>query len=445
LLSCEKIDQSETLGRRERVSTLAFEEVFLGFLVAVAAGALIGIEREQSQALQNRPHLGGVRTFPLIALTGALVGLSAYALGIWPVLIAMGILGVFLGVGYYQEWRVGVSPGITTEIAALITFLLGTLTVLPGLPLATGQRYLVIIASAAVVMALLSFKEPLHQAVVRFSVDDMYATAKFVILALVVLPLLPDQTYGPFDVLNPFNIGLMVVLIAGLSFIGYVAVRMVGAKRGLAFTGLLGGLVSSTAVTVSLASKARQDRRLLVPATMAMLTAWSTMFVRMLVIVGILDPTLLLKLWPLAVMAVAGYVSALVFYLQLRGEVVPGSELSFRNPFELAPAFRFGLFYAVVMFVSKAAQVLLGDRGLYASSIFSGLADVDAITLSVLRFHQEGMAARTAVIAITLAGLTNTIVKVAIATWLGGARMGRYVLTAGLIILLAGGVALLLS
>ena len=427
------------------MSTLAFEDVFLGFLVAVAARALIGIERQQSQALQNRPHLGGVRTFPLIALTGALVGLSSYALGIWPVLIAMGILGVFLGVEYYQEWRAGVSPGIITEIAALITFLLGTLAVLPGLPLPTGQRYLVIIASAAVVMALLSFKEPLHQVVERFSVDDKYATAKFVILALVVLPLLPNKTYGPFDVLNPFNIGLMVVLIAGLSFIGYVAVRLVGTKRGLAFTGFLGGLVSSTAVTVSLASKTRQDKRLLAPATMAMLTAWSTMFVRMLVIVGILDPTLLMKLWPLGVMAVAGYITALVFYLQLRGDAVAGSELSFRNPFELAPAFRFGLLYAAVIFVSKAAQVLLGDRGLYASSIFSGLADVDAITLSVLRFHQEGMAAHTAVTAITLAALTNTIVKAAIATWLAGGRMGRYVLTAGLIILLAGGVAVLLS
>jgi uncharacterized membrane protein (DUF4010 family) len=178
---------------------------------------------------------------------------------------------------------------------------------------------------------------------------------------------------------------------------------------------------------------------------MAMLTAWSTMFVRMLVIVGILDPTLLMKLWPLGVMAVAGYITALVFYLQFRGEVVPRSELSFRNPFELGPAFRFGLLYAAVIFVSKAAQVLLGDRGLYASSVFSGLADVDAITLSVLRFHQEGMAARTAVTAITLAALTNTIVKAAIATWLAGARMGRYVLTAGLIILLAGGVAVLLS
>jgi uncharacterized membrane protein (DUF4010 family) len=427
------------------VANLVFEDVFLGFLVAVAAGALIGIEREQSQALHDRPHLGGIRTFPLIALTGALAGLSAYALGTGPALLAIGILGLLLGVGYYQEGRAGGSPGITTEIAALITFLLGTLAVLPGLPLATGQRYLVIIASAAVVMALLSFKAPLHQVVGKFSVDDMYATGKFVILALVVLPLLPNQSYGPFDVLNPFNIGLMVVLIAAISFIGYIAVRVVGTKRGLTLTGLLGGLVSSTAVTVSLASHARQDRKLIGSAAMAMLTAWSTMFVRMLVIVGILDPTLLLKFWPLAVMAVAGYTAALALYFRLRGEVGRESELSLRNPFELAPALGFGVFYAVVIFVLKAAQVLLGDRGLYASSIFSGLADVDAITLSVLRFHQEGLATQTAVTAITLAALTNTIAKAAIATWLAGPGMGRCVLSAGLTILLAGGLALLFS
>jgi uncharacterized membrane protein (DUF4010 family) len=424
---------------------LTFQEVFAGFLVAVAAGALIGIEREQSQALHNRPHLGGVRTFPLIALTGGLVGLSVHALGIWPVVVAMGILGLLLGVGYYQEWRAEGSPGITTEIAALITFLLGTLAMLPGLPLATGQRYLVIIASAAVVMALLSFKQPLHQVVGRFSVDDMYATAKFVILALVVLPLLPNQTYGPFDVLNPFNIGLMVVFIAGVSFMGYVTVRIVGARRGLVLTGFLGGLVSSTAVTVSLASQARQDRKLLGPAAVAMLTAWSTMFVRMLVVVGVLDATLLLKLWPLGVMAVTGYAASLALYLRLKGEVGRAGELSLRNPFELAPAFGFGLFYAVVIFVSKAAQKLLGDLGLYASSIFSGLADVDAITLAVVRFHQGGLGTRTAVTAITLAALTNTMVKGAIATRLAGAGMGRHVLFAGLLILLAGGVALLLS
>jgi uncharacterized membrane protein (DUF4010 family) len=427
------------------VPTLDFEEVFLSFLVAIAAGALIGMEREQSQALKKRPQLGGVRTFPLIALTGALVGLSVYGFGIWPVVVAMAILGSLLAVGHYHEWRVTESPGITTEVAAFITFLLGVMAVLPGIPLATGQRYLLIIASAAVVMALLSFKEPLHEAVARFSVHDMYATAKFVILALVVLPLLPNRSFGPFHVLNPFNVGLMVVLVAGVSFVGYVASRMVGPRKGLALIGIFGGLVSSTAVTFSLSAKTREAPGIASAAAAAMLTAWSTMFLRVMAIVGIVDWGLLPALWPLAVMAGAGYAAAFALYLRSRGEVSRKSELSLRNPFELMPAVGFGVFYAVVIVVAKGGQIFFGDRGLYASTVFASLADVDAITLSVLRFHQEGMAARTAVTAIALAGITNTIIKAGIAAWFGGARVGWYVLSGTVIILVAGGVALFLS
>jgi uncharacterized membrane protein (DUF4010 family) len=425
--------------------TLEFEEVFFGFLVAVAAGALIGIERQQSQALKNKPHLGGVRTFPLIALAGALAGLTVHGTGMWPVLIAMAVLGSLLVVDYYQQWHRDEAPGVTTEIAALITFLLGVLAVLPDVPIPTGQRYLLIISSAAVVMALLSYKEPLHQVVERFSLDDMYATARFVILALVILPLLPNRTYGPFQVLNPFNIGLMVVLIAAVSFTGYVVTRALGAKQGLTLTGLVGGLVSSTAVTVTLSSKARQAGTLVLPAVIAMITAWSTMFLRILVIVGIVDQGLLRGLWSLGIMALAGYATALVFYLRSRREMLKADAIRLRNPFELGLALRFGLFYAVVIFVSKAAQDLLGDQGLYVTAFFAGLADVDAISLSVARFHQQGMALGTAVTAIILAASTNTIVKAGIAVWIGGRRLALPAVVGALVILLAGSLSLFLD
>jgi uncharacterized membrane protein (DUF4010 family) len=430
--------------RNFTLPTLEFEEVFFGFLVALASGALIGIEREQSQALKNKPHLGGVRTFPLIALAGALAGLAVHGTGMWPVLMAMLVLGSLLVVDYYQQWRRDEAPGVTTEIAALITFLLGVLAVLPGVPIPTGQRYLLIISSAAVVMALLSYKEPLHHAVERFSVDDMYATARFVILALVILPLLPNRTYGPFQVLNPFNIGLMVVLIAAVSFVGYILTRAIGAKLGLTLTGMLGGLVSSTAVTVSLSSKARQSGTLVLPAVIAMVIAWSTMFVRILVIVGIVDRGLLRGLWSLGIMALAGYATALVFYLRSSGEMLKADAVRLRNPFELGWALRFGLFYALVIFVSKAAQDLLGDQGLYVAAFFAGLADVDAIALSIARFHQEGLAVKTAVTAIIIAAVTNTIVKAGIAVWVGGRRLALQPTIGALVILFAGGLGFLL-
>jgi uncharacterized membrane protein (DUF4010 family) len=403
---------------------MSFEEIFLGFLIALAAGALIGLERQQSRALDKKPSIGGVRTFPLIALAGALSSLLAHSMGVWPIFGGLLVVGAFLSVSYYQEWSKEAAPGVTTEVAALITFLLGVLALLPNLPLATGQRYLLIVASAGVVMALLSFKEPLHRAVARVSADDIYATAKFVILALVVLPLLPDRTYGPLDVLNPFNIGLMIVLIAGISFLGYIATRIVGARKGMAVTGILGGLVSSTSVTVSLAMRVREEPKTLSVATVAILTASSTMFARILVTVGIVEPALLPTLvWPLGMMTAVGYMTAMAFHVRSRHDIQETAPVSLRNPFELRAALKFGLFFAFVIFVAKAAQTFLGDRGLYASSVLAGTTDVDAITLSVARFHYEGLAASTATVAITLAAVTNTVVKAGLAAWFGGREL----------------------
>ncbi len=403
---------------------MSFEEIFLGFLIALAAGALIGLEREQSGTLEKKPRIGGVRTFPLIALAGALSALTAHTLGVWPILGSLLVVGAFLSVSYYQEWSKEAAPGVTTEVAALITFLLGVLALLPGLPLATGQRYLLIVASAGVVMALLSFKALLHQAVARVSEDDIYATAKFVILVLVVLPLLPDRTYGPLDVLNPFNIGLMIVLIAGISFLGYIATRIVGERRGMAVTGILGGLASSTAVTLSVSSRARESPATVALAAVAILMASGTMFARILAIIGIVDLELLpALLWPIGIMMVAGYGIALALFLRSRQEMPETEPVALRNPFELGSALKFGLFYVVVIFVTKAAQTFLGDRGLYASSVLAGTTDVDAITLSVARFHREGLESMTATVAITLAAVTNTVVKAGIAAWLGGREL----------------------
>lgn len=425
---------------------MSFEEIFLSFLIALAAGSLIGLEREQSRVIDKKPSIvGGVRTFPLIALSGALSALLAHAVGVWVIVAALLIIGVFLAVSYYQEWSGAGSPGVTTQVAALITFLLGVLALLPGLPLATGQRYLLIVASASVVMALLSFKAPLHHAVERVSADDIYATAKFVILALVVLPLLPDRTVGPLDVLNPFNIGLMIVLIAGISFLGYLATRIIGEGQGLAVTGILGGLVSSTAVTVSLAGRVRESPKVLTLAAVAILAASATMFVRILAIVGIIDLGLLpVLLWPLGAMAASGYGVALAFYLSARHDLPETQPVSHRNPFELRAALQFGLFYTAVLFAAKAAQTFLGDGGLYAAAVLAGLTEVDAISLSMARFHLDGLAVATTATAITLAAVTNTAVKVGLAFWLGGAALALRVIVGLGAALAAGGLALML-
>jgi len=418
---------------------MAFEEIFWGFLIALGAGALIGLQRQQSRDEEKGPGVGGVRTFPLIALAGALSAFIAHTMGMWPMLGAMAMIGVFLAISQYQESSRSADPGVTTQVAALITFLLGVLALAPEIPLPVGDRYLLIVASAGVVMALLSFKEPLHRAVARISDDDLYATAKFVVLAVVVLPLLPNRTYGPFNVVNPFNVALMVVLISGMSFLGYIAMRIAGPRHGLLATGMLGGLVSSTAVTVSLATKARESSAVVALAAVATLLASSTMFLRMLVVIGVINPPLLPSLaWPLGIMALGGYGTALMLYLRSRQALHEVPPVSYRNPLELGTASKFGLFYAVVIVVAKGAQIVLGDQGLYASSVLAGTTDVDAITLSVARFHQEGLDTRTAATAITAAAMTNTIVKAALAGWFGGWSLAARV-ALGLGVALAGG------
>ena len=424
--------------------SMTFEEIFLGFLVALASGALIGIEREQSAAHEKRPRLGGIRTFPLLALAGALSSLLAHAMGVWPILGALLVVGTFLTVSSFEEWTHDATPGVTTEVAALITFLLGVIALLPDFPMGMGQRYLLIVASAAVVMALLSFKTPLHQAISRVSADDMYATAKFVILALVVLPLLPNRTIGPLQVLNPYNIGVMVVLVAAIGFVGYLATRFAGESKGFVLTGILGGLVSSTAVTVSLAGRARTTPALSGLATVAILTASAAMFARILLIVGIVDPELLQVLFvPLGTMAAAGGLAAWVLHARRTSSGEGGESVAHRNPFEIASALKFGALYALITLGAKAAIVLLGDRGLYAASLLAGTADVDALTLSAARLHQEGLAAATAAMAVTLATMTNTAVKAGLAAWLGGGQLGRSVGGGMLMMLLVGSTTLL--
>ncbi len=428
----------------ERPLVMTFEDIFMGLLIALASGALIGIEREQSAAQERKLRLGGIRTFPLLALTGALSALLAHTMDVWPILGALLVVGAFLAVSYFQERTRDIAPGVTTEVAALITFLLGVMALWPDLPMGTGQRYLLIVGSAAIVMAILSFKTPLHRAVARVSEDDIYATAKFVILALVVLPLLPNRTMGPLDVLNPYNVGMMVVLIAGVGFVGYVATRVVGERKGLAVTGLLGGLVSSTAVAFSLAAHAGANPALIPSAAGAIMTAASTMFLRVLAIVVLVDFDLVPALLaPLGVMSLAGYAASALLYVGQPAARADGEEVVHRNPFALSLALRFGLLYAAVILGAQAARFYFGDQGLYLASVLAGLTDVDAIALSVAQFHQEGLAERPAATAITLATMTNSVVKGVISAWFGGRDLALRVGSGILFTVIAGGVFLL--
>lgn len=310
---------------------MTLQDALLSVAVSAAAGFLIGAERQQAHRGREAWDFGGVRTFPLVALAGALGAILRPTTGPWILVALFAAVAALLAISHARSKAEDL--GISSEVAALLTFTLGVIAGTPEL-LPNGQRYLVVAAAAGTTMGLLAFKRPLHGFIARVSEDDVYATAKFVLLALVVIPLLPNRAFGPLGVINPFKIGLMVALVAGISFAGYAAARLVGGQRGLLVVGLLGGLVSSTAVALAMARRAKQARSVVPLAAVAILTASATMFARLFVVVAIVDRSLLATLAvPLGTMAVSGYLIAFVLFRKEMSHQDEQEPVPLRNPF----------------------------------------------------------------------------------------------------------------
>jgi uncharacterized membrane protein (DUF4010 family) len=408
-------------------------EPYVSVGIALAAGLLIGLEREQSwrPSKDHGSFLGGVRTYPLFALLGAVSTLLGRVLSVWFPLV--GFLGVLtlVALSYADDVKKERDRGLTTEASMLLTFLLGALASSSGVVEPMGRRVIAVAALAVVVTLLLSAKPVLHALVERVSRDDLFATVKFLIVAVLVLPLLPNTTMGPLDVINPFRVGLMVVLIAGISFLGYVAIRVLGPGRGLTVTALLGGLVSSTAVTLSFAGRARKEPALAPVAALAIVLASTIMFARILVEVAAVHLPLLRPLMlPVLAMGTAGVTAAAILYRGARGTNPAPSAVPLSNPFELSSAVRFGLLFAGVLVASKAAELYAGPAGIYAAAALAGTTDVDAITLSTANLARSGLETRVATTTILVGAISNTAVKAAMAAVLGGWRLGRPVVLA---------------
>lgn len=408
------------------------------FGTALLIGALVGIEREKRKSAEAEAGIGGLRTFILVALLGAIAGWLSDALHMPALLVAVLIVvGAAVLSGYVLAARVHPnSLGATTESAAIAVCLLGAMTTL-------GYRDLAV-ALAIVTAAVLAYKQPLHGLVAKMSWDDIFAGLRLLIATFIVLPLLPSHAVDPWGALNPYSLWLLVLLISSLSLVGYVGCRWLGADRGIVLTGLTGGLVSSTAVTLSFARQSREDSRIATAYALAcgMLLAWCIMFGRVIVEVLVVNRELVTRmLIPFVIMGTAAAIAALIF--SRRGASAPDSvaakaeEVPLRNPFNLTEASKFGAFFALVLLVVKFVQIRFPGEGLYMVAGLAGLTDVDAITLSMAEYARSGDA-RVAVNAIVLATLANTMVKCGIVTALGGTVMRRPVLIATGAILAAG-------
>lgn len=414
--------------------------LFYRFGVALFIGMLIGLQREHAydeEAVDGKPRsFAGVRTFALYGLAGCTAAFASDLMETpWAFIAIMLPLGALIAVAYYLTGRRG-EVGMTTEVAAIVTILTGALCYWDQLALA--------VALGVVITALLSFKFELHTFAEQITREDVVATLKFAIITAIILPLLPNRSYGPppFDVLNPYNIWLMVVLISGISFLGYILFKILGSRRGIGLTGVLGGLASSTATTLSLSQRSQQTIPLARTFALAIMLAWTVMFARILIVVGFVYVDLLGQVWlPLAAAAGAGLGFTLYLYYRQHGQS-EHEDFAIANPFELRPAITFGLLFAVVLLLARTAQLFLGDAGIYLSSFVSGLADVDAITLSMADLSRDGsLELPTAARAIVIAAMANTLVKGGIVLVAGSMALRRAILP-GLLLILGCGTVL---
>ncbi len=412
--------------------------------IALGLGLLIGLEREYSRIPEHKSRAAGFRTHGLIALLGVLTALLAALAGPAVVPVALGLLGLMVITSYVLLWLREPSGGlgITSEVTIILTFVIGALV-------AYGRTREAVVATGATCV-MLSAKNPMHRFVDALSTTEWIATMKFAVITLVVLPVLPNESYGPYHAFNPFKLWFLVVLISGISFFGYVLNRAVGTKWGMALTGLIGGLASSTAVTLANARRAREQPQLAENLALATVLACTVMLPRLLLIIAAVCPSLLAPTAiPFGVMLL---VSAVYSWLLFKRSSRPAdldpdhapTEAELANPFELGPALKFAAVFMAVTFLVKWARATgLGQGGIYLVSFVSGLVETDAIvvTLAEQASAAMGLAARHAVVGIVLAAIGNSLLKSGLACGLGGWQHGRKVLLGLLLSALAGAVA----
>jgi uncharacterized membrane protein (DUF4010 family) len=378
-------------------------KIIIQMLAALAVGLLIGIERGWSGREEDEgDRIAGIRTFSLIGMLGGISAQLSVVLAQWVFGITFIAVVAMIITAHVVSIRASDDIGITTEFAMLLTFALAAW--------AAFGYYVYAFATTAVVVALLSIKPVLHRGLRHLETPEFYAGIKLLIISLVLLPLLPNQGYGPWNALNPYWIWWMVVLISGISFVGYFAIKFGGNRMGTLLTAITGGLASSTAVTLSLAQLARphKNKRLFMSGVVV---AASIMFIRMFVEVAVVNAALLDRLWLPALVMFLCLMAGGVWLWFGHKEKEASEEIEIKNPFKLSTALQFGALLGFIMLLSESAQSWFGNEGVYLLSLISGLVDVDAIALSLSRLALNTLDDSVAVMGILIASAVNTVIK----------------------------------
>jgi uncharacterized membrane protein (DUF4010 family) len=422
--------------------------VSLGFDLMVAAliGLAVGLEREWSgHTTGPDARFAGLRTFTLLGIIGGLGGW--FARSNHPAIAAAIIAGAVLFViaAFVMAMRrPGTSADATTEVVAIVVIAIGTTA---GL----GQRSLAS-AVAALVVLLLTEKSTLQRALQRIDASELRATLQFAVMALVILPLLPDRTFGAYDAFNPRELWTVVLLFSALNFAGYIARRLVGETRGLGLTGLLGGMISSTAVTFSFSRRSRNDATLALPLAFGVAAACTVLLPRLIVLAAVLQPSLLPEVVPLLAPPFLVGVALLLFALWRERETRPPESVepsvstppnhTLQNPLAIKSSIHMAVAFQAVLFAIAWVQTTIGNPGVLASAGLLGLTDMDALTLAMTRLAADTSQSHLAAIAIGIGVIANTVLKSSIVLVIGGERFRLRAFAALALLGTASGIAL---
>ncbi|EGU4186357.1 MgtC/SapB family protein [Vibrio parahaemolyticus] len=392
------------------------EHLIWNLLIALLLGAIIGTQR--GWVMRNSvegSRVAGIRTFSLVGLLGGLVAILADLYS--PLLLGFALIALVIlaCIAFIMQQKKSRDISITGVVSLLVTFVLGSLAV-------SGEA--VLAASAAVITAVvLDNKRELHQALQKLQEYELDAALRLLIISIVLLPLLPNQSYGPWNALNPYEIWWMVVLIASISFVGYFAIKIGGAKRGILFTSIFAGLSSSTALTLQFSHLSREQANISPLLASGILLSCGTMFPRLLIILFVINPQLVSLLWPI-VMAMMAALYLPAWWIWRRSEVEQIEQSNKQsNPLALQSALFFGMMLAVIMLLSHALAEWFGNAGVLILSAFSGITDVDAISLALGRQSIQILSVTTAALGILIAASVNTIVKMSMVVAIGDKKL----------------------
>ncbi|MEW4342829.1 DUF4010 domain-containing protein [Vibrio diabolicus] len=392
------------------------EHLIWNLLIALLLGAIVGTQR--GWVMRNSvegSRVAGIRTFSLVGLLGGLVGILANIYT--PLLIGFALIALVIltCIAFVIQQKKSGDVSITGVVSIMVVFVLGNLAV-------SGEA--VLAAAAAVITAVvLDNKRELHQALQKLQEYELDAALRLLLISIVMLPLLPNQSYGPWNALNPYEIWWMVVLIASISFVGYFAIKIGGAKRGILFTSVFAGLSSSTALTLQFSHLSREQASISPLLASGILLSCGTMFPRLLIVLSVINPQLVKLLWPIVMaMMVALYIPAWWIWRRSEVEQIEQSNKQ-TNPLALQSALFFGLVLAVIMLLAHALSDWFGNAGVLILSALSGITDVDAISLTLGRQSTQTLSVTTAALGILIAASVNTIVKMGMVIAIGDKKL----------------------